>query len=357
MRSFNKTYKILENVASINGFCILKPEFLNHKDDFLKMLSNNGWQIVQKNERTLSKQEAEELYKMHKKKDFYNDLCKYMSSSNCICCSCYKDCQDPIKDMKSIKDKVRKAWGKDEMKNGMHSSDSLENVNRESKLIFEKKMSEELGIEITSDPLDDIFGLGDEPENTVSTCDTCDTCPTCKCQDITPCVPAQKCKAAELGISMNNEEFEKLKLMLSDALAEEFNAWYAYTIIIPFLYGPLRPDIVEFFKETAKDELEDHAYWLMERLNQLGVELSNVSDPAFWNTVATHKYIYPTNDTLGAIQNNIKAEQGAIETYTKLEVFTRDKDIVTNCKIKEILKDEQEHLSDLYDLRKDITNY
>jgi len=341
MKSFKKTYIINENVNGINGFVILKPEFLNHKENFLKMLSNNGWQIIQKNERTLSLEEAKELYKMHSKKDFYNDLCKYMSSSNCLCCSCHKDCKDPIKEMNDLKDKVRKTWGKDEMKNGMHSSDSLENVNRESKLIFEKKFTEEMDIKVTTEPdtfvdLFDNVKFLDEPQQPIS-----------KVQS----------KCVELGISMNDEEFEKLKFMLSNALAEEFNAWYAYTIIIPFLYGPLRPDVVEFFKETAKDELEDHAYWLMERLNQLGVELSNVSDPAFWNTVATHKYIYPTNDTLGAIQNNIKAEQGAIETYTKLEEFTRDKDVVTNCKIKEILKDEQEHLSDLYDLRKDITNF
>lgn len=332
---------INENTNGINGFVILKPEFLNHKDDFIKMLSNNGWQIVQKNERTLSQEEAKELYKMHKNKDFYDNLCKYMSSDNCLCCSCFKDCKDPIKDMNTIKDKVRKAWGKDEMKNGMHSSDSLENVNRESKLIFEKKFTEEMGIEVTTEPDDfmDLFDkvdILDEPQPKVN-------------QTISKCI--------ELGISMNDEEFEQLKTMLSDALAEEFNAWYAYTIVFPFLHGPLRPDIVDFFKETAKDELEDHAYWLMERLNQLGVELCNIADPAMWNTVATHKYIFPTTDTLGAIQNNIKAEQGAIETYKKLEEFTRGKDIVTNSKIKEILKDEQNHLSDLYDLRKDITNY
>ena len=38
--------------------------------------------------------------------------------------------------MKTLKDKVRKAWGKDEMKNAMHSSDSLENVKREKNLVF-----------------------------------------------------------------------------------------------------------------------------------------------------------------------------------------------------------------------------
>jgi nucleoside-diphosphate kinase len=123
----------------VNGFCILKPEFLDHEDDFKKMLTNNGWRIMQTVRRTLTHDEAEELYKMHKSKKFYKDLCNYMSSSDCICCMCYKDCDNPIKDMKTIKDMVRKAWGIDDMKNGMHSSDTLENVKREYKLIFENK--------------------------------------------------------------------------------------------------------------------------------------------------------------------------------------------------------------------------
>lgn len=120
----------------LNGFCILKPEFLEHTDDFLALLKNNGWNIVQKKKLLLTKEQSENLYSPHKDKDFYKDLCKYMSSGECLCCSCHKDCEDPIEDMKKLKDKVRKNWGKDEMKNGMHSSDSLENVNRESKIIF-----------------------------------------------------------------------------------------------------------------------------------------------------------------------------------------------------------------------------
>jgi len=123
----------------INGFCILKPEFLDHEDDFKNILTNNGWRIIQQTRRTLSHKEAEELYKMHKQKKFYKDLCDYMSSGDSICCMCYKDCDNPIKDMKTIKDMVRKAWGIDDMKNGMHSSDSLENVKREYKLVFENK--------------------------------------------------------------------------------------------------------------------------------------------------------------------------------------------------------------------------
>jgi nucleoside-diphosphate kinase len=123
----------------VNGFCILKPEFLEHEDDFKNMLTNNGWRIIQTVRRTLTHEEAQELYKMHKQKKFYKDLCDYMSSSDSMCYMCYKDCDNPIKDMKTIKDMVRKAWGIDDMKNGMHSSDSLENVKREYKLIFEHK--------------------------------------------------------------------------------------------------------------------------------------------------------------------------------------------------------------------------
>lgn len=120
----------------INGFVILKPEFLDHTEDFCNMLKNNGWNIIQKQQKKLTKDEAKELYKMHKDKPFYKDLCDYMASDDCLCCSCHKDCKDPIADMKKIKHKVRDAWGKDEMRNGMHSSDSLYNINREANLVF-----------------------------------------------------------------------------------------------------------------------------------------------------------------------------------------------------------------------------
>lgn len=131
------TQFILESKnLELNGFCILKPEFLDHEEDFLALLKNNNWDVIQKKKLLLTKEQSSNLYSPHKDKDFYKDLCDYMSSGECLCCSCHKDCEDPIEDMKKLKDKVRKNWGKDEMKNGMHSSDSLENVNRESKIVF-----------------------------------------------------------------------------------------------------------------------------------------------------------------------------------------------------------------------------
>ena len=85
----------------------------------------------------MTHEQAQELYKMHKDKKFYEDLCKYMSSDKCMCCTCHKSTDKPIEEMNKIKDKIRNAWGKSEMKNAMHSSDSIENVNRERKIIFD----------------------------------------------------------------------------------------------------------------------------------------------------------------------------------------------------------------------------
>lgn len=125
---------IKESVNEINGFAILKPGFLEHEDEFIKMLNNNGWSIIQKKKIKLTLDQAKDLYSPHKDKEFYNDLCKYMSSDECLVVICSKDVKDPIADMKKIKNKVRDAWGESEMKNAMHSSDSLENVVRESKI-------------------------------------------------------------------------------------------------------------------------------------------------------------------------------------------------------------------------------
>lgn len=134
------TEYIKEALLEVNGFCILKPEFLEHEFDFDNLLKNNNWQVIQKVRRTLSIEEAKELYISKKDEDYYDDLCTYMASGDSISYMIYKDCKDPIKDLETIKNKVRKQWGKDDMKNAMHSSDSLQNVEREYKLILQNKI-------------------------------------------------------------------------------------------------------------------------------------------------------------------------------------------------------------------------
>lgn len=155
------------------------------------------------------------------------------------------------------------------------------------------------------------------------------------------------------------ENKEEIIELLKSAFCEEMNAWYQYIVIEPFLIGNERKEISELYKETAKDELEDHGYWILERINQLGGEPGDLLNPDNWNKVAKHKYIQPsaglTNyDVVASIQQNIEAEKGAIETYINLEKVTRDTDPVTNQKIKSILADEEEHLQSLQELLADI---
>lgn len=118
--------------GGFNEFCILKPGFIDKKSEFENELKNDSWQIMKQQQCQLTLLQAKNLYKPHKDKDFYKDLCNYMSSDECVCYAVKKDCDDPIKDMDLFKDRIRKVWAKDEMRNAMHSSDSKENVGRES---------------------------------------------------------------------------------------------------------------------------------------------------------------------------------------------------------------------------------
>ncbi|MCI7205655.1 MAG: hypothetical protein MSA15_06615 [Clostridium sp.] len=45
------------------------------------------------------------------------------------------------------------------------------------------------------------------------------------------------------------------------------NAWYSYVITKPFLAGGERKEIAETYEKNGDDEYEDHAEWLLERLN------------------------------------------------------------------------------------------
>lgn len=163
-------------------------------------------------------------------------------------------------------------------------------------------------------------------------------------------------EASYSDLMIKNLENKDLVTLLQSALAEEYLQWYQYTVVIPFAVGQDRVNIVEAFKEHAKDELEDHAAWLIERINQLDGVPTLVDEPSKWNLCAVHKYITPKPpyDVCTLLEQNIQSEKGAIETYTALEAVTRDNDVVTNRKVKEILADEQGHLQNLMDLYKDI---
>ena len=158
---------------------------------------------------------------------------------------------------------------------------------------------------------------------------------------------------------INEAEGSKIIDAMKNALKEELNAWYGYVIVKEWLKGTDRKDIENFYEDTAKDELEDHGYWLMKRINQLGGTIEDISmSPNSWET-ANHKYIAPTwskdnIDIKKSLEDNITNEEGAIETYEELVKMTEEVDPASNSKLKEILADEQEHLQELKDFLQDI---
>jgi nucleoside-diphosphate kinase len=114
-------------------FMIIKPEFLQYRNEILEFLKQHNIIPIQELRKTLTLSEAKKLYKPHSKEDFYENLCKYMSSGDSIG---FILCNFGNSDLLELKDEIRDKYGVDEMRNAIHSSDSVSNVHRESKIYF-----------------------------------------------------------------------------------------------------------------------------------------------------------------------------------------------------------------------------
>ena len=133
----------------------------------------------------------------------------------------------------------------------------------------------------------------------------------------------------------DEQYISELVQKLENALAEEFIAFYQYTMAWPFIHGKERNNLEKVLKDNAKDELEDHAYWLLERLDQLKRQPETIKNIDEINKFAKHKYIIPVvTDVKSIIEDNIKAEQGAIETYLELEELQKIKILLLIQKLK-----------------------
>lgn len=118
-------------------FVIIKPGFLNLSDKILEKFTSNGYELHQMKTKKLLLSEAKELYSIHKEEDFYEDLCKYMSSdlSTAIIFK-NSNSKNIFEDTKKIKDSIRKQYGESDMRNVIHSSDSLSHMIDEQSIYF-----------------------------------------------------------------------------------------------------------------------------------------------------------------------------------------------------------------------------
>ena len=125
---------------------IIKPDAVerNLEDEIKKEFINKGFKITKEKKIQLAKSEAEEFYKVHETKPFYNDLCSYLSSAPIVVMILEKE--DAVianrelmgaTDPKKVEEgTLRKKFGVSIDKNSVHGSDSLENAKIEANFFF-----------------------------------------------------------------------------------------------------------------------------------------------------------------------------------------------------------------------------
>jgi len=125
---------------------IIKPDAVERELEtkIKKIFLDNKLNIVDSKKIQISKEEAEEFYKVHQTKPFYEKLCSYLSSGPIIVI--ILDGENAIQknrdlmgatDPKKAKDgTIRKLYGISIDKNSVHGSDSLENAKAEIDFFF-----------------------------------------------------------------------------------------------------------------------------------------------------------------------------------------------------------------------------
>ena len=125
---------------------IIKPDAVerNLENEIKNIFLENKFKIIKDKKIHITKAEAEEFYKVHQTKPFYNDLCSYLSSGPIVVMILEKEdailgnrkimgATDP---KKADEGTIRKKFGISIDKNSVHGSDSLENAKIEIDFFF-----------------------------------------------------------------------------------------------------------------------------------------------------------------------------------------------------------------------------
>ena len=125
---------------------IIKPDAVerNLESEIKKIFISDGFKIIKDKKIQITKSEAENFYKVHQTKPFFNDLCAYLSSGPIVVMILEKEnaviSNRKIMGSTNPKDAedgtIRKKYGISIDKNSVHGSDSLENAKIEINFFF-----------------------------------------------------------------------------------------------------------------------------------------------------------------------------------------------------------------------------
>ena len=125
---------------------IIKPDAVerNLEKEIKNMFIENGFKINSEKKIQIEKSEAENFYKVHETKPFYNDLCSYLASGPIVVMVLGRD--NAVKKNRELmgatnpedakEGTIRKKYGISIDKNSVHGSDSLENAKIEIDFFF-----------------------------------------------------------------------------------------------------------------------------------------------------------------------------------------------------------------------------
>ena len=125
---------------------IIKPDAVerNLQEEIKNEFKKKGFIILKEKKIHISKPEAEQFYKVHQTKPFYNDLCAYLSSGPIIVMALEKD--NAVLDNRQLmgatnpkeadEGTLRKKYGISIDKNSVHGSDSVANAKIEIDFFF-----------------------------------------------------------------------------------------------------------------------------------------------------------------------------------------------------------------------------
>ena len=125
---------------------IIKPDAIerNLDNEIKEMFINKGFKIVKDKKIQITKAEAEQFYKVHETKPFFNDLCAYLSSGPIVVMVLEKEnavlgnreLMGATKPEEAAEGTIRKKYGISIDKNSVHGSDSVENAKIEIDFFF-----------------------------------------------------------------------------------------------------------------------------------------------------------------------------------------------------------------------------
>ena len=125
---------------------IIKPDAVerNLDNEIKEMFKNKGFNIVKDKKIQIAKSEAEQFYKVHETKPFYNDLCAYLSSGPIVVMVLEKEngvlanreLMGSTNPNDAEEGTIRKIYGISIDKNSVHGSDSVENAKIEIDFFF-----------------------------------------------------------------------------------------------------------------------------------------------------------------------------------------------------------------------------